>query len=215
MRFLATFVAVLSLLYPCCVRSEPVELEFVASTPEFESATSEYRSIWVSQGGRIIEALERYSGAQIPDRRLRVIVFEGVSSSGRPGGPLRLRASYAEPVKRATLSHELLHRYVGQVPGLGSCYPEIHDVMAVVLFELWSELWGHDFATEQAQVESARSERYRVSWSRALALSQAERRSEIEGIASCRPPTMRSSGPRGEVSMFSDALSARGRLTRR
>jgi hypothetical protein len=26
---------------------------------------------------------------------------------------------------------------------------------------------------------------------------------------------MRSSGPRGEVSMFSDALSARGRLTRR
>jgi hypothetical protein len=27
--------------------------------------------------------------------------------------------------------------------------------------------------------------------------------------------TMRSSGPRGEVSMFPDVLSARGRLTRR
>ncbi|AVP96815.1 hypothetical protein C7S18_06190 [Ahniella affigens] len=142
MRLFAIFVALFCLLYSCSARSKQMEFEFVASAPEFEAATSEYRSIWASQGDRIVEALGRYSGVQIPDRRVRIIVFEGTSNSGRSGGPLRLRASYFEPVKRATLSHELLHRYLDEVPDLGVCYPEIHDIMAVILFELWSELWG-------------------------------------------------------------------------
>lgn len=213
MRPAAVLLALAGLLFANWSRAQAVELEFIASSPAFEAATSEYRSIWQQEGHRIVDALHRYSAAQIPDRHIRVIVFEGVSNSGRSGGPLRLRASYPEPVKRATLSHELLHRYVDQVPGLRSCYPEIHDIMAVVLFEVWSELWGHQFAIEQAQVESERSERYRTSWSRALALAEVERESEIAGIPSCRRSTMRSSRPRGETSMFPDAISARDRLT--
>jgi hypothetical protein len=164
-----------------------VELQFVASAPAFEAATEEYRQVWATEGARMVEALERYAGVPLPDRRIRVIVFEGVSDSGRRGGPLHLRASYAVPVKRATLAHELLHRQVDEIEGLAACYPEIHDVMAVMLFELWSELWGRAFAVEQARVESARSRRYLGSWTKALALSRSERRSVIAGIASCRP----------------------------
>lgn len=173
---------------PCGpVFAEPVELRFVPSAPEFEAAAGEYRTIWEKDGPRIIEALGRYSGVDIPDARIRVIVFEGVSNSGRRGGTLRLRASYSESVKRATIVHELLHRYLDEVDGLAGCYPEVHDVMAVILFELWSELWGREFAMEQARVESARSRRYADSWSRALASGQPERRRKIAGIASCRP----------------------------
>lgn len=130
MRLITIFAVLFCLLCSCGARSSRLEIEFVASTPEFEKAASEYRSIWASQGEIITEALGRYSGSALPELRLQVIVFEGVSNSGRPGGPLRLRASYSEPVKRATISHELLHRYLIQVSGLDACYPEVHDIMA-------------------------------------------------------------------------------------
>lgn len=197
MKSITVVVMLAGSLFTSCLRAQPIELEFIASAPEFEAATAEYRSIWQREGDSIVDALRRYSGAEIPDRHIRVIVLEGVSNSGRVGDPLRLRASYAEPIKRATLSHELLHRYLSQVPGLPSCYPEIHDIMAVILFELWSELWGEDFAFEQADVESMRSQRYRASWAKSLALSQSERKLEIAGIHSCPPLPARSSGPAG------------------
>lgn len=177
----------LLLLISCAAHTRTLTLEFEAAKPAFREATREYRAIWAKEGSRITQALERHSGTTIPDPVVRVVVFEGMSHSGRRGEPLRIRASYPESVKRATLVHELLHRYLDEVAGLGACYPEIHDVMSVMLLEIWSELWGREFAMEQAQVESARSERYERSWARALGLSRNERREEIAGISSCLP----------------------------
>ncbi len=184
-KSLRTFLAVTTLLTCQHVLASPIVAEFVASAPEFEVATDSYTRLWTTEGPRIIEALQRYSGVSLPDQRIRVIVFEGVSRSGQRHEPLWIRASYPEDTKRATLVHELLHRYLDEVDGLETCYPEIHDIMSIMLFDIWSELYGTPFATRQAEVESNRSARYRKSWSHALSLSQVERRSEITMAREC------------------------------
>lgn len=171
-----------------CALATSLEVRFVASAPHFQAATVDYRKVWEEDGSRILEALNRYSGVTLPDGRIEVIVFEGESNSGRRGGPVRLRASYPEAVKRATLAHELLHRHLDEIRGIEACYSEVHDLMAVILFEVWSELWGREFAHAQAAVESGRSKRYRASWSKALAMGESHRRAEIAQIGSCRPP---------------------------
>src|SRR5262245_34295344 len=83
-----------------------VEMEFVPESPAFEAAAAAYTDIWRQHGFHIIDVMEKVSGIQFADRRVRAIVFEGVSRSGFGDSPMRLRASYPEEVKRATLVHE-------------------------------------------------------------------------------------------------------------
>lgn len=174
-------------LFSTGVGAEPTDLTFTASAPEFSAATQQYREIWEQDGPRILGTLDRFIGASLPDRHIEVIVFEGMSSSGRRGNPMRLRASYPEDVKRATLVHELLHRYLGEIKGIPACYPEVHDLMSAILLEVWTELWGREFAFEQAAVESGRAERYRASWSIALAMSESQRQEEIARLRRAEP----------------------------
>jgi hypothetical protein len=163
-----------------------LRLSFRSIEPRFDQATQAYRDIWDRDGARILETLNRIAGETAFDESIDVLVFEGVSESGRRGGPMRLRASYPEAVKRATLVHELLHRYVDRLDGVAACYTEVHDLMSLMLIDAWSDLWGDPFVFEQAAVESKRSERYRASWARALALSKVERQAELARILACR-----------------------------
>jgi hypothetical protein len=75
--------------------------------------------------------------------------------------------------------------HLEEVPGVGHCYPEIHDLKAVIPLSPWTELWGPEFAAGQARRESALSERYRAGWAWALPLGEAERAARIATIGSC------------------------------
>ena len=90
----------------------------VSFTPESEKhaqAAREYQDIWSGEGGRIIEAMESVSGLKFVEREVRVIVYEGVSWSGRGSSPMKLRASYPSDVKKATLIHEFGHRLIAMI----------------------------------------------------------------------------------------------------
>jgi hypothetical protein len=93
----------------------PVRVVFVPESDRFAGAAEEYTAIWQREGSRIVAAMEQISGFRFDsppyaDTAITAIVFEGVSNSGYRDRPMRLRASYPEPTKRATLVHELGHR---------------------------------------------------------------------------------------------------------
>jgi hypothetical protein len=146
----------------------PLTLDFDPLEPDLASAADEYRAIWREDGRRIVAALEKASGATLAEAAIDVIVFEGISRSGRGAEPMHLRASNPPDGKRAALTHELAHRYITALALAPGCRDDVHDLVAPVLIEVWSELWGEDFLVAQAGRESRYSERYRRAWADAL-----------------------------------------------
>ena len=160
--------------------ASPVRLTFVAQADTFAAAQREYTAIWSREGQRIIAAMERIAGIRFDsppyaDTAITAIVFEGISQSGYRDRPMRLRASYPEPTKRATLVHELGHRL--QIGVAGS--EDEHEVLFLWLYDVWVALWGKAFADEQVLVEQARRGPYPRAWEAALALDATERAAKL------------------------------------
>src|SRR5262249_43184869 len=80
-------------------------INFEPESERFAQATKDYESLWTSEGKRIVETMESWSGLKFDGRDVRAIVFEGVSSSGFGDTPMKLRASYPPEVKKGTLIH--------------------------------------------------------------------------------------------------------------
>ena len=157
-------------------------LRFVPEADGHAAAAGDYRSIWSADGERIVESLDRLTHASLGDEAIRVVVFEGVSESGVAGRPMKLRASYGLDTKRATLVHELVHRYLSARGFDPRCVSDEHDLVSPIVAEAWIALWGHEFAEEQAAVERARSGRYRKAWTGVLELTPEARRARIEAL---------------------------------
>jgi hypothetical protein len=160
-----------------------LELSFRAGAPEFQDAALVYEQIWQKDGGRIIAAFESESGITLPETRIEVVVLEAPSHSGGRGRPMRLRASYPEPVKRGTLVHELGHRYLVQLPR-GDGTLSTHQKLNLLLLPVWESLWGADFVANQVAVESSWSDGYQRAWAWAMALSPEARADEWSSIIS-------------------------------
>ena len=157
------------------------EIEFTAESTEFASATDEYRAIWKADGDRISDALYEATGLVLDNGPIGAIVFEGVSSSGYHADPMHLRASYPPDTKRATLVHELGHRLVSDVAPGGA---DQHKIIFLFVYDVWTKLWGREFADAQVAVESERRGiyDYEAAWRDALALGadgRAKRWSEL------------------------------------
>jgi hypothetical protein len=160
-----------------------VRVLFVAESDSYTTAAHEYTAIWQREGSRIVATMEQVSGIRFDsppyaDTAITAIVFEGVSQSGYRDRPIRLRASYPEPTKRATLVHELGHRL--QV-GIARGHDE-HEVLFLWLYDVWVALWGQQFADEQVLVEKARRGPYPRAWDAALALSATERAAKFRRL---------------------------------
>lgn len=151
-----------------------LDLEFVAASADYRTAADEYREIWSEDGDRIVRGLNEETGLTLGESRIRVIVHEGISRSGLGDRPMRLRASYPTETKRATLVHELGHRYL-VVLDSDTRYSDVHYPLSLLLHRVWSDLWGEAFAQEQAQVETERSSRYRRAWDWTLSMPEKER----------------------------------------
>jgi hypothetical protein len=152
-------------------------LEFEATAPEFAGATAEYEAIWSADGVRIVAALESATDLVLEPGPIRVLVHEGVSSSGYRHIPMRMRASYPLDTKRATLVHELSHRLVGD---LFRKDDQDHPYIFLFLYDVWVEIWGKEFADAQVAVESRRKGLYDYegAWQDALAIGKQGRREE-------------------------------------
>jgi hypothetical protein len=150
------------------------QIDFEPESSRFNAATEEYRKIWRGEGERIGAALEQATGLEMEAGPIRTIVFNGISSSGYPGWPMRMRADLAPDTKRATLVHELAHRLVS--PLMPRRFDD-HPVIFLFVYDVWVDLWGQAFADRQVAVESSRRGRYDYegAWRDALALGREGR----------------------------------------
>jgi hypothetical protein len=111
-----------------------VELDIVADSAPLEAAAAEYRAIWARDGARIVAAMQRISGLQFREASIAVRVVTGPSSSGSGTRPMRLRGSYPEATKRATLIHELGHRLQNE---LFARKEDDHPALFLWLHDVW------------------------------------------------------------------------------
>lgn len=152
-----------------------VELAVQADSAPLETAAAEYRAIWARDGARILKAMERFSGLRFRETNIPVRVVNGPSSSGYGTRPMRMRGNYPEPTKRATLIHELGHRLQND---LFTGEEDDHPALFLWLYEVWTALYGAEFARDQVEVESARTggrHDYRGMWATAMAMDSASR----------------------------------------
>lgn len=155
----------------------PVRVSFVAASDSFAAAVSEYEQIWAEEGTRIIEAMESVSGLRFArpsysDTAITALVLEQASSSGYRDEPMRMRASYPPATKRATLIHELGHRLQSD---LFRQNEEEHGPLFLWIYDVWTRLYGQQFADEQVQVEKRRRGPYPAAWDSATALTAEQR----------------------------------------
>lgn len=152
-----------------------LHLRFSAVADSFQAAAREYDSLWAIDGDRVTHSLEaaaHLTFADIGDTVIRVLVFEGASTSGYHERPMQLRASYPPATKKATLMHELGHRLESH---LFRAAENDHPFLFLWLYDAWIDVYGEDFAQQQVGIEKRRGGVYPAAWDSALALSHAER----------------------------------------
>ena len=172
-----SFIALLALAAPSIAQQPTLRLNFTPESEKFNEATKQYQSIWEAEGRRMVEAMEQVSGLKFQETDIQVIVYEGVSYSGFGDRPMRLRASYPEGVKRATLVHELGHRLNTQLRSRSKELDE-HRVLFLYLYDVWTRLYGKSFADEMVEVEKKRKGLYdyESAWVWALSLTEGRGR---------------------------------------
>ena len=69
-----------------------IHFEPQAPTEAFVKAAAEYDAIWKAESARIVEAMERITGARFEEREIKAVVYQGTSFSGSGNTPMRLRA---------------------------------------------------------------------------------------------------------------------------
>jgi hypothetical protein len=193
-------LAIVLLASPGCaggrgaVRSvSPVRVQFVAQGDSFTTAVREYEGLWVAEGARIVEAMERVSGLTFvspvyADTAITAQVLERASSSGYRTSPMQMRASYPLDTRRATLIHELGHRLQGD---LFRREEDHHGPLFLWIYDVWTDLYGREFADAQVIVERRRGGPYPAAWDAAMALSRSERAARWKALRDERMATRR------------------------
>ena len=179
-RLLSTLA--LSLL---CAAAPP--LSFVPVEPQFAGATDEYRALWESEGPRIIAALEATTGLAYPEAPIEMIVHQGPPMTAFDGRSIRLRASYSPAYKRATLVHELGHRLALELPH--SAEIDDHRLLYLFLYDVWTDLYGRDFADRMVRIERRipGTYDYDAAWSWALAMTREQRQARLRELRAQLP----------------------------
>jgi len=163
-----------------CATAPPVS--FATAGPRFAGATDEYRAIWEAEGARIVAALEAATGLAFPPARIEVIVHEGAPMTAYDGRTIRLRADYSPAYKRATLVHELGHRLSFLLPRTAEL--DDHRLLYLFLYDVWTDLYGQDFADRMVAIERRIPGRYDydAAWTWALAMTREQRQARLRAL---------------------------------
>jgi len=168
-----------------CAAAPPVS--FVPTEPRFAAAAADYRAIWDSDGARIAAVLEAATGLTFPQTPLEMIVHEGAPMTAYDGRTIRLRAGYSPAYKRATLVHELGHRLSFLLPRDGEL--DDHRLLYLFLYDVWTDLYGQDFADRMVAIERRIPGRYDydAAWTWALAMTRTERQARLLALREVHP----------------------------
>ena len=158
-------------------------MTFAAQDASFTAAAEAYHRLWSDEGAAIVDTWQRVTGLTFTQGQITAIVYEGISSSGGPGIPMRLRASYNTDTKRSALVHELGHRLLAQLTNRPADLDE-HRVLFLVLYEVWVSLWGNEFAVRQVEFENNLRGvyDYESAWRWALSLTSEQRLARFSEI---------------------------------
>lgn len=173
---------------PWLAAAAPV-MTFTPQRPRFEPATLEYRQIWSEEGERMIAAMETETGLIFPAPEIAVTVLEGVSWAGRDSRRMHMRASYSTEEKKGALVHELGHFLVGPIPERLRAEVGEHRLLNLFLYDVWTDLYGRDFADRRVEFERRKGRRYRAAWAWALAMSREERRARLQALRAAAAAT--------------------------
>jgi len=113
------------------------------------------------------------------------MVLEVASSSGYKEKPMQLRASYPLDTKKATLIHELGHRLKAD---LFHQNEDDHKYLVLWIYDVWTVLYGRDFADAQVAVEKQRGRMYPAAWDFALSLTAEQRVAKWKETVAERTP---------------------------
>jgi len=163
-----------------------LDLEFYpyCDKPELVEAAKEYIQIWGKDGNKIVETIEKASGQKFKFKTIRAIIYEGTCHSY----PLRLRASLVENDKKAAIVHEIVHINLSdQTHDLlkKKKIQNPHQFTNLILYDIWLDLYGKDFADEQVERESKFTNKfynYKSSWDWAMGFNKEERAKKFKEL---------------------------------
>lgn len=161
-----------------CAAAPPVS--FTPVSPEYAGAADEYRRLWQAEGQRIVAAMEAATGLAFPTSPVDAIVSEGRPMASFDGRTIRLRASYSPAYKKATLAHEIGHRLTFAMPRTAGL--DDHRLLYLFLYDVWTDLYGRDFADRMVSIERRIGPAYDEAWTWALAMSQEQRQTRLRAL---------------------------------
>ena len=164
-------------------------LSFTPVNSGFAEAADEYRRLWTADGPRIVAAMESVSGLDFPPAPVEAIVSEGRPMATLDGRILRLRASYSPAYKKATLVHEVGHILALGIRGRAEL--DDHRLLYLFLYDVWTELYGRDFADRMVSIERRIAPSYDEAWTWALAMTREQRQARLAALKLNRPQATR------------------------
>jgi hypothetical protein len=156
--------------------------------PQFEKAAKEYTKIWNEEGERITKSIEKISGLKFQEKIINAIIYGNISYSH----PLQLESEISNEEKRGTIIHELCHRLLlankikwENIKGKNGFYLLAHRPVDLILYDIWTQLYGEDFAKRHVKQEISLWNQkgispYKTAWDWALGMTKAERQREFK-----------------------------------
>jgi hypothetical protein len=155
-------------------------MSFSPVSAEYAKAADEYRGLWLAGGARIAAAMEAATGLAFPAGPVEAIVSDGRPMASFDGRTIRLRASYSPAYKKATLVQELGHRLAFTLPRSDGL--DDHRLLYLFLYDVWTDLYGRDFADRMVSIERRIGPAYEAAWTWALEMSREQRQERFAAL---------------------------------
>jgi hypothetical protein len=149
--------------------------------PRFTEAAEEYKKIWAEDGERITKTIQEISGYNFRAETYNAIILDNKPSASYP---LILLANYSPEKKKSTLVHELTHKVIPRNEVMKASELENHKILNLVLYNIWTELYGKEFADNSVAGEFVWGDTYKKAWEYALALTKEQRLEEYQKFLS-------------------------------
>jgi hypothetical protein len=166
-------------LFPLLGGAAP-PVSFAPVEPQYAPASEQYRRLWAAEGRRIVATMESVTGMLFPPAPIDAIVSEGRPMTSYDGRTIRLRASYSAAYKKATLVHEMGHRLALALPRRAGL--DDHRLLYLFLYDVWTDLYGRDFADRMVSIERRIGPAYESAWAWALAMSREQRQALLAAL---------------------------------
>lgn len=145
--------------------------------PRFIEGVEEYKKIWQVDGEKITNTIESMSGFKFRAEEYNAIILDNKPSASYP---LILLSSYPFEKKQSTMVHELAHKVLPRNDIMKQSELENHKVLNLILYEIWTELYGIEFSNNAVKGEATWSDTYKDAWNWAMSLSKEEREEEYK-----------------------------------